>query len=282
MLGHPLQCPDGVTSGRFGKGCRRLEGGFSFVMMDDAHLIGVRDRHGIWPLVLGRIEGGWVLASETCALDIVGAHFVREVEPGEVLVIDASGVHSLRFAEPDPKLCLFEFVYFARPDTMLYGRNAHAARQRMGEELARQAPVSADMVMPVPSRAFLAQGYAVPGIPYGDGWSRTDTSGEPSFSRTRRSASRAYDSSSTRLRRTSAEVVVGSRIDRARHHVASARVDAAAGAAEGISGVVATLPVAVAGLDTGRRRSCLPPTCPSARSAISSVWTRSPTSTSTG
>ena len=149
----------------------RLEGGFSFVMMDDAHLIGVRDRHGIWPLVLGRVESGWVLASETCALDIVGAHFVREVEPGEVLVIDASGVHSIRFAEPDPKLCLFEFVYFARPDTMLYGKNAHAARQRMGEELARQAPVAADMVMPVPESGIpAAQGYArASGIPYGDG-----------------------------------------------------------------------------------------------------------------
>jgi amidophosphoribosyltransferase len=149
----------------------RLEGGFSFVMMDDAHLIGVRDRHGIWPLVLGRVEGGWVLASETCALDIVGGHFVREIEPGEVLVIDASGVHSRRFADPDPRLCLFEFVYFARPDTMLYGRNAHAARQRMGEELARQAPVAADMVMPVPESGVpAAQGYArASGVPYGDG-----------------------------------------------------------------------------------------------------------------
>ena len=96
----------------------QLEGGFSFVLMDDAHLIGVRDPHGFWPLVLGRVEGGWVLASETAALDIVGAHFVREVEPGEMVVIDASGVHEHRFAEPDPKLCLFEFVYFARPDTI--------------------------------------------------------------------------------------------------------------------------------------------------------------------
>jgi amidophosphoribosyltransferase len=152
-----------------------LEGGFSFVLMDEAHLIGVRDRHGIWPLVLGRLgDAGWVLASETCALDIVGAHFVREVEPGEVLVIDAGGIHSRRFAEPDPKLCLFEFVYFARPDTMLYGRNVHAARQRMGEELARQAPVAADMVMPVPESGIpAAQGYArAAGIPYGDGLMR--------------------------------------------------------------------------------------------------------------
>ena len=141
----------------------RLAGGFSLVLMDDAHLIGVRDRHGFWPLVLGRVEGGWVLASETAALDIVGAHFVREVEPGEMIVIDASGVREHRFAEPDPKLCLFEFVYFARPDTNLYGRSVHAARQRMGEELARQAPVTADMVMPVPESGIpAAQGYAAP------------------------------------------------------------------------------------------------------------------------
>ncbi|MBM3671474.1 MAG: amidophosphoribosyltransferase [Actinobacteria bacterium] len=149
----------------------RLAGGFSFVLMDDARLIGVRDRHGFWPLVLGRVEGGWVLASETAALDIVGAHFVREVEPGEMVVIDASGMREHRFAEPDPKLCLFEFVYFARPDTYLYGRSVHAARQRMGEELARQAPVEGDMVMPVPESGIpAAQGYArASGIPYGDG-----------------------------------------------------------------------------------------------------------------
>ena len=108
--------------------------------MDEAHLFGVRDRNGFRPLVLGRTEGGWVLASETAALDIVGAHFVRDVEPGELVAIDASGVRSLRFAEPDPKLCLFEFVYIARPDTQLYGQSVHAVRQRMGEELARQAP----------------------------------------------------------------------------------------------------------------------------------------------
>jgi amidophosphoribosyltransferase len=150
----------------------RLAGGFSFVLMDDAHLIGARDPHGFWPLVLGRAtDGGWVLASETCALDIVDAHFVREIEPGEMIVIDATGMHAKRFASPEPKLCLFEFVYFARPDTNLYGRSVHAARQRMGEELARQAKVDADMVMPVPESGVpAAQGYArASGIPYGDG-----------------------------------------------------------------------------------------------------------------
>jgi len=140
--------------------------------MDEAHLIAVRDRHGFWPLVLGRVEGGgWVVASETAALDILGAHVVREVEPGEMVVIDASGLREHRFADPTPSLCLFEFVYFARPDSYLYGRNVHAARRRMGEELARQAPVGADMVMPVPESGIpAAQGYAhASGIPYGDG-----------------------------------------------------------------------------------------------------------------
>jgi len=88
----------------------RLEGGFSFVLMDDARLIGVRDPHGFWPLTLGRIAGGWVLASESAALDIVGAHYVRDVEPGEMVAIDASGLRSHHFAEPSPKLCLFVFV----------------------------------------------------------------------------------------------------------------------------------------------------------------------------
>jgi amidophosphoribosyltransferase len=151
----------------------RLAGAFSLVLMDEAHVFGVRDRHGFRPLVLGRTEGGWVIASETAALDIVGAHFVRDVEPGELVAIDATGVRSIRFADATPKLCLFEFVYIARPDTQLYGQSVHGARQRMGEELAHQAPCpGADMVMPVPESGVpAAQGYArASGIPYGDGF----------------------------------------------------------------------------------------------------------------
>jgi amidophosphoribosyltransferase len=149
----------------------RLRGAFSLVLMDEGRLIGVRDPNGFRPLVLGRLEGGWVLASETAGLDIVGAHTVREIEPAEMIVIDASGVRSYRYAEPEPRLCIFEFVYFARPDSELYSQNVHAARQRMGEELARQAPVPADMVMPVPeSGGPAAQGFARTAcIPYGDG-----------------------------------------------------------------------------------------------------------------
>ncbi len=149
----------------------RLEGAFSLVLMDERCVVAVRDRNGFRPLVLGRAETGWVVASETAALDIVGARFVREVEPGEMVVIHDNGLRSHRWAEATPNLCIFEFVYFARPDSMLYGHNVHAARQRMGEELARQAPVSADMVMPVPESGVpAAQGFArTTGVPYGDG-----------------------------------------------------------------------------------------------------------------
>ena len=151
-----------------------LRGAFSFVLMDDAHLVGVRDPNGFRPLCLGRLDSGWVLASETPALDIVGAHFIRELEPGEMVVVDATGTRSIHpFAAEriDPKLCLFEFVYFARPDSQLYGQTVHTARQRMGEELAAQSPVEADMVMPVPESGIpAAEGYARrTGIPFGHG-----------------------------------------------------------------------------------------------------------------
>jgi amidophosphoribosyltransferase len=152
----------------------RLEGAFSFVLMDEGHVIGVRDPRGFWPLVLGKLDNGWVLASETPALDVVGAHFVRELSPGEMVVIDATGCRSVApFDEGsiDPRLCLFEYVYFSRPDGRLYGNSVHAARVRMGEELATQAPVDADMVMGVPESGLpAAEGFARrSGIPYGQG-----------------------------------------------------------------------------------------------------------------
>ena len=120
----------------------RLEGAFSFVLADEAHVIGVRDPNGFRPLCLGRLDEGWVLASETPALDIVGAHFVRELDPGEVLVIDTTGVRSLRpfdDAVVDPRLCLFEFVYFARPDSRLYAR---AVSTRPASAWASSSPSS--------------------------------------------------------------------------------------------------------------------------------------------
>jgi amidophosphoribosyltransferase len=156
------------------------EGAFSFVLLDADRLIGVRDPNGFRPLCLGRLEAtdefeqGWVLASESPALDVIGATFIRELEPGEMVVIDGKEVRSERpFPEErlDPKLCIFEFVYFARPDSKLYGNEVHGARRRMGQLLATQAPVPADLVMGVPDSGVpAAEGYALSsGIPYGQG-----------------------------------------------------------------------------------------------------------------
>ena len=139
----------------------------------------MRDPHGFRPLCLGRLgpaeaPEGWVLASETPALSVIGATFVREVEPGELVVIDADGPHSLPIPwlrEVDPRLCIFEFAYIARPDSRLYGREVHETRCRMGELLAAQAPAEADMVMGVPESGVpAAEGFArASGIPYGQG-----------------------------------------------------------------------------------------------------------------
>jgi amidophosphoribosyltransferase len=148
-----------------------LKGAFSLVFMDEHTLYAARDGHGVRPLVLGRLERGWVVASESAALDIVGASFVREVEPGELLAIDEHGVRSQRFAEATPKGCLFEYVYLARPDTTIAGRSVMTTRVHVGRTLAFEAPVDADLVIPVPeSGTPAAIGYAEQsGIPYGQG-----------------------------------------------------------------------------------------------------------------
>ena len=149
----------------------QLEGAFSLVFMDEHTLYAARDRHGVRPLVLGKLENGWVVASESAALDIVGAAFVREIEPGEFVAIDANGVRSERWAVAEPKGCLFEYVYLARPDTTIAGQGIHATRVRIGERLAKEAPVEADLVIPVPeSGTPAAIGYAKgSGIPFGMG-----------------------------------------------------------------------------------------------------------------
>jgi amidophosphoribosyltransferase len=150
-----------------------FEGAFSLAVMDQGRLVAVRDPHGFRPLSLGRLAGGgWVVASETAALDILGAAFVRDVEPGEMVVIDAGGLRSLRpFPAAEPRLCIFEFVYFARPDSQLYGRNVFAARRRMGGILADEHPAAADVVVPVPESGIpAAEGFSErSGIPYVDG-----------------------------------------------------------------------------------------------------------------
>jgi amidophosphoribosyltransferase len=149
-----------------------LEGAFCFVMMDERTVYAARDPYGLRPLVIGRLPTGFCFASESAALDIVGASYIRDVEPGEMVMADDRGLRSIRFAEsPRHALCLFEFVYLARADTRLYGRSVHEARREMGRRLAKESPVDADMVIPVPDTgASAAQGYAeASGIPYGEG-----------------------------------------------------------------------------------------------------------------
>ena len=222
----------------------RLEGAFSLVLMDAERVIGVRDPNGLRPLCLGRLDDGWVLASESPALDIVGAKFVREIEPGEVVVIGRDGPRSLWPFPPeriDPKLCLFEFVYFARPDSQLYGQSVHHARVRQGELLAEQAPLPDEtpypdaegMVMGVPEigRARgrgLRPGQRHPLRPGpgeeplhrphvhrpepGDAGPRRAHEVQPAAGQHRRPAPRG-----------------GRRLDRAGHHPEAARADAARG-----------------------------------------------------
>ncbi|GIG58126.1 amidophosphoribosyltransferase [Longispora fulva] len=148
-----------------------VKGAFSLVFMDENTLYAARDPQGVRPLVLGRLERGWVVASEKSALDIVGASVVREIEPGELIAIDENGLRSERFAAPDPKGCIFEYVYLARPDATIAGRNVYQTRVAIGEQLAREFPVEADLVIPSPeSGTPAAIGYArESGIPYGMG-----------------------------------------------------------------------------------------------------------------
>jgi amidophosphoribosyltransferase len=149
-----------------------VRGAFSLVWMDEDTLYAARDPQGIRPLVLGRLDRGWVVASEDAALATIGASVVREIEPGELIVINSDGLRSRKFAEPERKGCVFEYVYLARPDAEIAGRGVHEARVEMGRQLAREFPVDADLVMPVPeSGTPAATGYAEEsGIPFGQGF----------------------------------------------------------------------------------------------------------------
>jgi amidophosphoribosyltransferase len=149
----------------------QLKGAFSLVFMDETTLYAARDLNGVRPLCLGRLERGYVVASETAALDIVGASFMREIEPGELIAIDSEGVRSRTWAQPEPKGCLFEHVYLARPDSVLNGRSVYETRVTVGRTLALEAPIDADMVIPTPqSGTPAAIGYAQQsGIPFGEG-----------------------------------------------------------------------------------------------------------------
>ncbi len=149
----------------------RLQGAYSLTIMTDNKLIAVRDPMGVRPLCLGSIDSGWVIASESCALDHIGAQFSRDVEPGEVVVIDNKGIKNYRVKSSKKALCIFEYIYFARPDSIIQGRLLYEARQAMGEILAQEHPVDADLVMGVPDSATAAStGYCkASGIPYCEG-----------------------------------------------------------------------------------------------------------------
>ena len=150
---------------------RRLQGAYSLVIMTRDKLIGVRDPMGVRPLCLGAIDNGWVIASESCALDHIGAQFLREIEPGEIVVINGNGVRSFKEKSNKKALCIFEYIYFARPDSVIQGKLLYQARQAMGELLAKEYPVEADMVIGVPDSATAAGiSYSqASGIPYCEG-----------------------------------------------------------------------------------------------------------------
>jgi amidophosphoribosyltransferase len=163
--------PDTSLEERAAELLPRLQGAYSFIWMDESTLYAARDPQGIRPLVLGRLERGWVVASETAALDIFGASYILEIEPGEMIAVDEQGLRSRTFAPAEPKGCLFEFVYLARPDTRISGQRIHSVRVDIGRRLAREFPADADLVIPVPeSGTPAAIGYAEEsGIPYGTG-----------------------------------------------------------------------------------------------------------------
>jgi amidophosphoribosyltransferase len=154
---------------RFVEGLRHLEGSYAFVGLTNKKLVGARDPLGIRPLVLGKLDGCPILASETCALDIIGAQYVRDVENGEVLVFNEDGAHSHKpFPPMAARPCIFEYIYFSRPDSIIGGRSVYDVRKTCGAELAHEAPATADVVVPVPDSGVPAAiGYAqASGIPY--------------------------------------------------------------------------------------------------------------------
>jgi amidophosphoribosyltransferase len=166
-----LASPGKSLEEKIRRAMRRLQGVYSLTILTQNKLIGVRDPLGVRPLCLGTVDGGWVIASESCALDHIGAQFVKEIAPGEIVIIDGDGVKSFQGKSDKKALCIFEYIYFARPDSVIQGKLLYQARQAMGEMLAREHPVDADLVMGVPDSATSAgTGYSrASGIPYCEG-----------------------------------------------------------------------------------------------------------------
>jgi amidophosphoribosyltransferase len=166
-----LSSPGRNWQQKIGHAMSRLQGAYSLVILTESELIGVRDSFGVRPLCLGTIDSGWCIASESCALDHIGAQFIREIEPGEIVVINSHGVKSFKKGKGKKALCIFEFIYFARPDSIIQGKLLYPTRESMGRILAEEYPVDADFVMGVPDSATAAGiGYSnASGIPYCEG-----------------------------------------------------------------------------------------------------------------
>jgi len=166
-----LSSPGKDYEGKIRYAMHRLQGAYSLTILTQDKLIGVRDPMGVRPLCLGAIDSGWVIASESCALDHIGAQFLREIEPGEIVIVDDNGVKSFKEKSEKKALCIFEYIYFARPDSVIQGKLLYQAREAMGAILAQEYPVDADLVIGVPDSATAAAiGYShASGIPYGEG-----------------------------------------------------------------------------------------------------------------
>ena len=210
-----------------------VRGAYSLVFMNERTLYAARDPQGFRPLVLGQLATGWAVASETAALEIIGASFVREIEPGELITIDERGVRSRTFAPAQPKGCLFEYVYLARPDTTIAGRNVQATRVEVGRKLAAEHPADADLVIPVPeSGTPAAIGYAeASGIPYGQGLVKNSYVGRTFIQPSQTIRQRGYPAEAEPAGRSRRRAAPGrrGRFDRPREHPARDRGDAARG-----------------------------------------------------
>lgn len=156
------RCQAEKLKDRILKALNRVEGAYSFIFLSRTKMFAARDPHGFRPLSLGKVGDGYIVASETCAFDLIGAEYIRDVEPGEMLIFEVGKEpESVRFAEPNPKQCIFEHIYFARPDSVVFGQSVYEIRKELGRRLARELPVDADMVIPVPdSSVSHAIGYA--------------------------------------------------------------------------------------------------------------------------
>ena len=169
IIVHLMATSSGTVVDRIVSALRQVEGAYSIVAVSENCVIGVRDPHGVRPLVLGQLGNAYILASESCAFDIIGADYVRDIDPGELVVLDEDGIHSHRpFPPAQQRFCIFEYIYFSRPDSVIEGLSVYQARKQIGAELAREAPVDVDLVVPVPDSGVpSAIGYAQEaGVPY--------------------------------------------------------------------------------------------------------------------